>query len=44
MYFYIFYVVRAVNFGIKLYTYQRNAQIFNFFIYLLRHYMFRVFF
>jgi hypothetical protein len=41
-----FYVVRTVHFGIKLYNDQRNAQVFNLFIYeyLLLPYMFRSFF
>jgi hypothetical protein len=29
------YVVRTVHFGMKLYKEQRNAQVFNLFIYLL---------
>jgi hypothetical protein len=40
----LFYVVRTVDFGIKLYNDQRNAQIFYLFIYLLLPYMFRDFF
>jgi hypothetical protein len=39
-----FYVVRTVHFGMKLYNDQRNAQVFNLFIYLLLPYMFRAFF
>jgi hypothetical protein len=39
-----FYAVRTVNFGMKLYNGQRNAQVFNLFIYLLLPYMFRAFF
>jgi hypothetical protein len=39
-----FYVVRTVHFGMKLYNDQRNAQVFNLFIYLLLTYMFRAFF
>jgi hypothetical protein len=39
-----FYVVRTVYFGMKLYIDQRNAQVFNLFIYLLLPYMFRAFF
>jgi hypothetical protein len=39
-----YYVVRTVHFGMKLYTDQRNAQVFNLFIYLLLPYMFRAFF
>jgi hypothetical protein len=39
-----FYVVRIVHFGMKLYNDQRNAQVFNLFIYLLLPYMFRAFF
>jgi hypothetical protein len=31
----------AVHFGMKLYNDQRNAQVFNLFIYLLQPYMFR---
>jgi hypothetical protein len=42
--FLIFYVVRSVYFGIKLYNHQRNAQVFNLFINLLLPYMFRAFF
>jgi hypothetical protein len=38
------YVVRTVHFGMKLYNDQRNAQVFNLFIYLLLPYMFRAFF
>src|SRR5215475_2241803 len=37
-----FYVVRTVHFGMKLYNDQRNAQVFNLFIYLLLPYMFRL--
>jgi hypothetical protein len=37
----MFYVVRTVHFGMKLYNHQRNAQGFNLFIYLLLPYMFR---
>jgi hypothetical protein len=33
--FFVFYVVRTVHFGMKLYNDQRNAQVFNLFIYLL---------
>jgi hypothetical protein len=40
----LFYVARAVNFGIKLYNDQHNAQVSNVFIYLLLPYMFRAFF
>jgi hypothetical protein len=39
-----FYVVRTVHFGMKLYNDQRNAQVFNLFIYLLLPYMFRAFY
>jgi hypothetical protein len=39
-----FYVVRTVHFGMKLYNDQRNAQVFNSFIYLLLPYRFRAFF
>jgi hypothetical protein len=39
-----FNVVRTVHFGIKLYNDQRNAHVFNLFIYLLLPYMFRAFF
>jgi hypothetical protein len=39
-----FYVVMTVYFGMKLYNDQRNAQVFNLFIYLLLPYMFRVLF
>jgi hypothetical protein len=39
-----FNVVRTLNFGIKLYNDQRNAQVFNLFINLLLPYMFRAFF
>jgi hypothetical protein len=42
--FCFFYVVRTVHFGMKLYNDQRNAQVFNLFIYLLLPYMFRAFF
>jgi hypothetical protein len=38
------YVVGTVHFGMKLYNDQRNAQVFNLFIYLLLPYMFRAFF
>jgi hypothetical protein len=38
------YVVSTVHFGMKLYNDQRNAQVFNLFIYLLLSYMFRAFF
>jgi hypothetical protein len=37
-------VVKTVHFGMKLYNDQRNAQVFNLFIYLLLPYMFRAFF
>jgi myo-inositol 2-dehydrogenase/D-chiro-inositol 1-dehydrogenase len=40
----IFYVLRTVHFGMKLYNDQRNAQAFNLFIRLLLPYMFRAFF
>jgi hypothetical protein len=30
-----FYVLRIVHFGIKFYNDQRNAQVFNLFVYLL---------
>jgi hypothetical protein len=36
--------LRTVHFGMKLYNDQRNAQVFNLFIYLLLPYMFRAFF
>jgi hypothetical protein len=39
-----FYVVRTMNFGMKLYNDQRNAQGFNLFIYLLLRYTFWAFF
>jgi hypothetical protein len=39
-----FYDVRTVHFGMKLYNDQRNAQVFNLFIYLHLPYMFRAFF
>jgi hypothetical protein len=39
-----FYAVRTVHFGMKMYNDQRNAQVFNLFIYLLQPYMFRAFF
>jgi hypothetical protein len=39
-----FHVVRTVHFGMKLYNYQHNAQVFNLFVYLLLSYMFRAFF
>jgi hypothetical protein len=39
-----FYVIRTVHFGMKLYNDQRNANVFNLFIYLLVPYMFRAFF
>jgi hypothetical protein len=42
--YYIFYVVRTVRFGMKLYNDKRTAQIFYLFIYLLLPYMFRAFF
>jgi hypothetical protein len=38
-----FYVVRTMHFGMKLYNDQRNAQVFNLFIYLPLPYMFRAF-
>jgi hypothetical protein len=38
----MFYVVRTVRLGMKLYNDQRNAQDFNLFINLLLPYMFRV--
>jgi hypothetical protein len=38
-----FYVVSTVHFEMKLYNDQRNAQVFNLFIYLLLPYMFRGF-
>jgi hypothetical protein len=34
-FFFRFYVVRTVHFGMKLYNDQRNAKVFNLFIYLL---------
>jgi hypothetical protein len=40
----LFYVVRTMHFGMKLYNDQRNAQLFNLFIYLLLPYMFRAYF
>jgi hypothetical protein len=40
----IFYVVRTVHFGMKLYNDQRNAQVFNLSVYSLLPYMFRSFF
>jgi hypothetical protein len=40
----LFYVVRTVHFGMKLYNDQRNAQVFNLCIYLLLPYKFRAFF
>jgi hypothetical protein len=40
----VFYVLRTVHFGMKLYNRQRNAQGFNLFINLLLPYMFRAFF
>jgi hypothetical protein len=40
----IFCVVRTVHFGMKLYNDQRNAQVFNLFVYLLLPYMFRAFY
>jgi ribosomal protein L37E len=40
----IFYVVRTAHFGMKMYNDQRNAQVFNLFIYLRLPYMFRAFF
>jgi hypothetical protein len=40
----LFYVVRTVHFGMKLYNDQRNAQVFNLLIYLLLPYMFRGFY
>jgi hypothetical protein len=40
----IFYVVRTVHLEMKLYNDQRNAHVFNIFIYLLMPYMFRAFF
>jgi hypothetical protein len=42
--FFLFYVVRTVHFGMKLYNDQRHAQVFNLFIYLFLPYMFRAFF
>jgi hypothetical protein len=39
-----FYVIGTVHFGMKLHNDQRNAQVFNLFIYLLLPYMFRAFF
>jgi hypothetical protein len=39
----IFYVVRAVHFGMNLYNDQRNAQVFNLSVYLLLPYMFWAF-
>jgi hypothetical protein len=39
-----FYFVRTVHFGMKLCNDQRNAQVFNLFIYLRLSYMFRAFF
>jgi hypothetical protein len=39
-----FYVVRTVHFGMKLYYDQRDAQVFNLFIYLILPYMFGAFF
>jgi hypothetical protein len=41
--FFKFYVVRAVHFEMKLYNDQRNAPVFNLFIYSLLPYMFRAF-
>jgi hypothetical protein len=41
---YVFSAVRSVHFGMKLYNDQRNAHVFNIFIYLLLPYMFRDFF
>jgi hypothetical protein len=41
---YIFYAVRTVHFGMKIYNDQRNAHVFNLFIYLVLPYMFRAFF
>jgi hypothetical protein len=38
------FVVRTVYFGMKLYNYKRNAQVFKLFINLLLSYMFRTFF
>jgi hypothetical protein len=40
----LFCVVWNVHFGKKLYNDQRNAQVFNLFIYLLLPYIFRVLF
>jgi hypothetical protein len=39
-----FYVVRTLQFGMKLYNDQRNAQVFNLSICLFMPYMFRTFF
>jgi hypothetical protein len=39
-----FYVVKTVHFGMKMYNDQRNAQVFNLFIYLLMPFMVRAFF
>jgi hypothetical protein len=38
-----FYVVRTVHFGMKLFNDQRNAQVFNLFIYLRLPYVTRPF-
>jgi hypothetical protein len=40
----LFYVVRNVHIGMKLYNDQLNAQGFDLFIYLLLRYMFRALF
>jgi hypothetical protein len=42
--FEIFYVVSTVHLGMKLCNDQRNAQVFNLFVYLLLPYMFLAFF
>jgi hypothetical protein len=42
--YFIFYFVRTVHFGMKLYNDQRNAKVFSLLIYLLLPYMFRAFF
>jgi hypothetical protein len=42
--FKIFYIVKTVHFGMKLYNDLRNAQIYNLFINLLLPYMFLAFF
>jgi hypothetical protein len=42
--FLVFCVVRTVYFGMKSYNDQRNAKVFNLFMYLLLPYIFRAFF